>query len=153
MYVVLVHHGDAVPPDVDHMRPLSAAGRSQAENVANEARARGARPAIIWHSGKLRARQTAEICCRILNPVAELRAARGLQPDDDPGVVQQALEGENADVLAAGHMPHLARLLHLLRAGRPDGGLPEFPLHGAVALEKSGDGWEERWRIGPVISS
>jgi hypothetical protein len=47
-------------------------------------------------------------------------------------------------------MPHLARLLHLLRAGRPDGGLAEFPLHGAVALEKVGEGWEERWRVGPA---
>ncbi len=147
--VILVHHGDAVPPDVDHMRPLSTTGRSQAERVATEARARGARPAVIWHSGKLRARQTAEICWRLLNPLADFQAARGLQPDDDPDVLRDALEGESRDLLVAGHMPHLARLLHRLTTGRRDGGAAEFPQHGCVALEKVGEKWEQRWRVAP----
>jgi phosphohistidine phosphatase len=144
--LVLVHHGDAVPPDVDHMRPLSATGRSQIERVAGEARERGARPQVFWHSGKLRARQTAEICWGVLNPAADFTAVRGLQPDDDPEVLRDALEGETREILVAGHMPHLARLLSRLTAGG-DPAAADFPLHGCVALERIGERWEERWRV------
>ena len=41
----LVHHGDAVGPDVDPRRPLSERGREHVARLAAEAAARGARPA------------------------------------------------------------------------------------------------------------
>lgn len=145
--VFLLHHADAVPPDVDHMRPLSGLGRAQADLVIAQVLARGARPATIWHSGKLRARQTAEVAWRTLNPFASFGAARGLQPDDDPDTMAVALDAETTDVLVAGHMPHLARLLHRLTTGLRDGGAASFPPHGCVALEKAEERWEERWRI------
>ena len=44
----------------------------------------GLKPDVIWHSGKLRARQTAEALWRHCNPLAEFSAARALQPDDPP---------------------------------------------------------------------
>ncbi|MDP1568462.1 MAG: histidine phosphatase family protein [Vicinamibacterales bacterium] len=142
MYLFLVHHADALPPDVDHLRPLSSAGMAHAERVAAELKARGARPSMVWHSGKLRARQTAEACWRALNPLATFVAVRGLRPEDDPAVFLDTLTGEEGDVLAAGHMPNLPRLLHRL-TGRSD-----FPQHGAVALERTNDGFAERWRVG-----
>ncbi|MEQ1910662.1 MAG: histidine phosphatase family protein, partial [Vicinamibacterales bacterium] len=72
----LAHHGDAVGPGVDIRRPLSDAGRADTERVAAAAAARGAKPIVIWHSGKLRARQTAEIFWRACNPLAEFSATR-----------------------------------------------------------------------------
>ena len=141
MFLFLVHHSEALPPQVDHLRPLSSVGLAQAQRLAAALAAHGARPAAVWHSGKLRARQTAEACWRVLNPLASFAAVRGLRPDDDPAVLMDALAAEMQDVLAAGHMPHLPRLLHRLT------GNSDFPLHGAVALEKTEGGWEERWRI------
>jgi phosphohistidine phosphatase len=82
--VYLVHHADAVSPEVDPQRPLSERGRAHAERLAGEAAARGVKPAAVWHSGKLRARQTAEPFWRACNPLAEFAAIRGLQPDDPP---------------------------------------------------------------------
>lgn len=141
MFAYLVHHAEALPSDVDPQRPLSPAGRARAEQVAETARVRGAKPAAVWHSGKLRARQTAEACWRVLNPLASFTAVRGLQPDDDPDLIATALAAEPHDVLVAGHLPHLGRLLERL-TGRGD-----FPSHGCVALERTGDAWVERWRI------
>ena len=60
MAVVLAHHAQAVGPEVDAMRPLSSVGQAVAARVATVAAGRGVVPEIIWHSGKLRARQTAE---------------------------------------------------------------------------------------------
>lgn len=144
--VVLVHHGDAVGPDVDPMRPLSPAGRAVAARLASDAAARGVRPDAIWHSGKLRARQTAELFWRASNPFAAFSAARGLQPDDPPGWMRDRLAGDPRSILLVGHMPHLARLLHAL-CRRPVEEPPDFPLHGCVALEADGENWKEIWRL------
>jgi phosphohistidine phosphatase len=140
--VVLVHHADAVGPDVDPQRPLSSRGLAQAGALADAARAFGVRPDAIWHSGKLRARQTAEFFLRACNPMAEFRMVRGLLPDDPPEWMRDELAHETRAVLLAGHMPHISRLLAMLA---PDAA--SFPAHGAVVLERGEDAeWKEVWR-------
>jgi len=112
--------------------------------LAAEASARGAKPDVVWHSGKLRARQTAEAYWRACNPLASFSAARDLQPDDPPAWIRDSLRGETRDVMIAGHMPHLAGLLRLLVPGST---VATFPLHGVVALESEGEGWKELWKL------
>jgi phosphohistidine phosphatase len=143
----LVHHGDAVGPDVDPRRPLSAEGHTEVERIAAQAAALGAAPAIVWHSGKLRAKQTAEAFWRACNALAELSATRDLQPDDPPQWMRDRLRAESRDILIAGHFPYMPRLLALLVTGGEAGAL--FPEHGVVALETQdgGETWQERWRL------
>jgi phosphohistidine phosphatase len=147
MHLFLAHHGDAVGPDVDPRRPLSAVGRASVDRVAGLAAARGARPQVVWHSGKLRARQTAESYWRACNALAAFSATRDLQPDDPPQWIRDRLCGETKDVLIAGHYPHLPRLLSLLLRGND--AAASFPQHGIVALvtDDEGDSWREFWRI------
>jgi len=144
----LVHHGEAVSAAVDPRRPLSPEGRAATVALASAAARQGARPSIVWHSGKLRARQTAEEMWRACNALAEFSASRDLQPDDPPGWMRDRLRGETRDILIAGHFPHLPRLLGLL-LGEPDGSAGEFPLHGVVTLFSDDDGmtWREVWRL------
>jgi phosphohistidine phosphatase len=142
--VYLVHHADAVSPDVDAQRPLSERGRMHAERLAAEAAARGVKPEVVWHSGKLRARQTAEAMWRACNALAEFSATRGLQPNDAPEFVRDQVTGETRDVMLVGHMPNLERVHALLLPG--DDRL-SFPLHGLVALEFDGRVWREAWRL------
>ena len=144
--IYLVHHAEAVDADVDSQRPLSSSGRAHADALARESAARGVKPAAIWHSGKLRARQTAEAFLRACNPLAEFSAIRGLQPTDPPDWVKNTVTGETRDVMLVGHMPQFPRLLTLLVTDR-ESPLLAFPLHGIVALERSGDLWEEQWRL------
>jgi phosphohistidine phosphatase len=148
VHLYLVHHGDALGPDVDPRRPLSNIGRAAVDRLATLAAARGAKPAVVWHSGKLRARQTAEAFWRACNALAEFSVSRDLQPDDPPGWIRDRLRGEPRDVLIAGHYPHLPRLLALL-LGAPEGRMADFPPHGVVTLETDDDGetWQEVWRI------
>src|SRR5436309_7678887 len=128
--LLLVHHGDAVGPEVDSRRPLSAEGSAGVERIAAQAAARGAKPDVVWHSGKLRAKQTAEAVRRACNPLAEFAAIRDIQPDDPAQWIRDRLRAETRDVAIAGHFTHLPRLLALLLGGAED-----FPSHGAVALE------------------
>ena len=148
MQLFLVHHGDAVGPDVDTRRPLSAVGRADVERLAALAAARGARPGVVWHSGKLRAKQTAEAYWRACNALADFSATRDLQPDDQPAWMRDRLRGDERDILIAGHFPHLPRLLSLLVAPH-DERADSFPPHGIVALssDDAGETWTELWRL------
>lgn len=115
---------------------------------------RGVKPDAVWHSGKLRARQTAELFWSACNPLASLTAERGLQPGDPPRWMHERLIGETRSIVIVGHMPSLPGLLASLLDG-PEGAAPgAFPLHACVALERKGEEgegergrWKEAWRI------
>ncbi|MDA1185941.1 MAG: phosphohistidine phosphatase SixA [Acidobacteria bacterium] len=145
--LVLVHHGHALVREVDPTQPLSGPGRAASEHLALEAAARGVRPDAVWHSGKFRARQTAELFLRACNPHAVFSVARGLQPTDPPGVVQSRVESNDRSLLLVGHMPHLERLLRALCGESPGSVTPDFPSHGCVALRREGEHWQELWRL------
>lgn len=142
MIAILVHHADAVSPAVDTQRPLSTAGLAQAESVAAQAKAAGAAPVEIWHSGKLRARQTGEALLRTCSPFAAFRMVRGLLPEDPADMMAAELEAETRDIMLVGHMPNIAALASRL-AGRE----ADFPQHGAICFERVDGGWKERWRL------
>ena len=146
MAVYLVHHGAAVAPHIDLQRPLSDDGRTRVAHLAKLAASRGVKPAVIWHSGKLRARQTADTYWRACSPLAPVSAARGLQPADLPERMADTLAGETRELMLVGHMPHIEGLLRLLVEGHSEGSIV-FPLNGLVALEPSGDRWSESWRL------
>ena len=138
MKIFFVHHADAVGPDVDSQRPLSALGRRQAAALAAQLKAAGCAPAVIWHSGKLRARETAEAMLRVCNPFAEFKMVRGLRPEDPAEWMRDVLNAESRDVMVVGHMPSLPAIAAEFALG-----LNRFPLHGAVAVErKESGGWE-----------
>jgi phosphohistidine phosphatase len=144
--LLLVHHADALGADVDPQRPLSSVGLAQADRLAQHARAKGVKPDVIWHSGKLRARQTAEILYRVCNPFAEFRMVRGLRPDDSPQEIRDAVRAETRDVLLVSHMPLLPTLAVVLAPS-----VSHFPLHGMVALERAAEGaeWALLWSYAP----
>jgi phosphohistidine phosphatase len=156
MQVWLVHHGDAVGPEVDPRRPLSPWGRDAVERLAKYAAEQHVKPAVIWHSGKLRAKETAEAFWRACNPFAAFSATRDLQPGDPPERIRDRLRGESRDILIAGHYPHLPRLLTLLLNAGPERPGPQgqsvpFPQNGVVALvsDDEGETFSEEWRRDP----
>lgn len=144
--ILLVHHSDALGAHVDAQRPLSARGLAQAERLAEHVKARGFVPAAIWHSGKLRGRQTAEAFLRRCGPFAEFKMVRGLQPEDPAEWMRDELLGESRDVLLVGHLPHIADLAWLMSPGSET-----LPLNGLIAFEREAEGrtWKEAWRATP----
>jgi phosphohistidine phosphatase len=141
--VLLVHHQAAVGPKEDSRQPLSLTGRAMADVLAADAARRGVRPAAIWHSGKLRAKETAEAFWRACNPLAAFTAVRGLLPGDPPEWIRDQLLAEDGPVIVVGHMPHLPRLLALMIPGSG-----EFPQHGMVCAVRVDNAWRESWRAG-----
>ena len=142
--LVLIHHADAVGPELDPQRPLSSRGHDQVERLVARLSAEQARrpelgawrPAAIWHSGKLRARQTAEAFLAF-NPFAEFKMMRGLRPDDPPELLVATLTGEDRDLAIVSHMSLLPALRAQLSGGQG------FPLHGLLVLDLVDTGWQE----------
>jgi phosphohistidine phosphatase len=147
MRLYLIHHGVAVGPEVDARRPLSNVGMAGVARIAAKAAALGAKPDVVWHSGKLRAKQTAQEFWRACNALAEFAASKDLQPDDPPQWIRDRLRGETRDIALAGHFPFMPRLLSLLTTGGVAGA--DFPINGIVALvtDDEGDTYRELWRI------
>ena len=143
MTILLIHHAQALGAEVDAQRPLSTPGLAQAARMAQVAKDHGAAPQAIWHSGKLRSRQTGEAFLRICSPFAQFTMVRGLNPADPPAIMVQTLLAESRDVALVGHWPHLPALLAALSpASAP------MPRHGVVALAMPDHGltWSELWR-------
>lgn len=120
MNVYLMRHGEAAAEQDDVRRPLTERGRNQVEWVCRRAVAHGLSVFQIMHSGKLRARETAEILARCAEPAAGVRETNGLDPQADPLIVKAEIEVLDKPVALVGHMPHLGRLASLLLTGAPD---------------------------------
>ena len=147
MQLYLVHHGVAVAADEDARRPLSNVGMAGVARIAAKAAALGAKPEVVWHSGKLRAKQTGQEFWRACNALAAFEVSKDLQPDDPPQWMRDRLRGETRNIALAGHFPFMPRLLSLLISGGDAGA--DFPINGIVALvtDDEGETYRELWRI------
>ena len=113
MTIYLVRHGSTVPEETDPSRPLSDKGRAEVEATARALLQEKANIEEIWHSTKLRAKQTALIIAQILG-VKNVIEKEGLKPNDPPAPFAEMLKTANNNILIAGHMPFLADLASLL---------------------------------------
>ena len=141
MRVCLVHHADAVGPHVDPQRPLSELGQRQADWLAHRVKELGFVPAVIWHSGKLRSRQTAAAFLHACAPFAQFTMIRGLRSEDPPEWLRDELAADHRDILLVGHMPHIDALVRMLAPGTV------LPLNGLVGLERLDDGAWKAWAV------
>ncbi|MGE5301790.1 MAG: phosphohistidine phosphatase SixA [Alphaproteobacteria bacterium] len=110
----LVRHGEAFSETQDPRRPLTPTGRAHVEQLGRLAAAKSARPMAIFHSGILRAKQTAEILGAQLAPNIQVQSITGLMPEDDPAIAAGELETAQESIMLVGHLPHMNRLAALL---------------------------------------
>jgi phosphohistidine phosphatase len=139
--VYLVRHGEAKPKEEDPERPLSAAGVDNVSRMAAWAAEVGIRVTAIWHSGKLRAEQTAEIFADHLPEAPAAESASGLAPNDNVGPIAKQLRSQDGPIILVGHLPFLGRLASLLVAGTADASVVSFDAGALLALARNDDEW------------
>ena len=150
MRLYLIRHGEAAPEEVDPNRPLTPKGRRQAERVASFLRPLGISVSAVWHSGKLRAAQTAEILASGVNSTSGVLERKGLGPMDPVDPVREAVEKADGDLMVVGHLPLLEKLASSLVLGSEDRDLATFLEVSAVCLEGGRDpGWRIAWMVSP----
>lgn len=149
MHLFLVRHGSACVQKVAGERQLDATGKREINQLAEALFARGAQLTTIYHSGLLRAQETAAILAERLG-VLQVTAIRGACPEDDPSdmVIQMASWQENS--LLVSHMPYLPSLLSLLVHNTPDAKDVIFHTGTGVCLKREGDQWIQLDTIVPT---
>jgi phosphohistidine phosphatase len=106
------------------------------------------------HSGKLRARQTAEILAEGLG-VARTEERAGLNPNDPVAPVAAWLsDGPHESLAVVGHLPFLERLASLLVAADERVHVVEFHNAGLVHLvpKVDGEGYCVDWALVPDLA-
>src|SRR2546422_11445957 len=98
----LVQHGEAKPEQEDPARPLTDRGRHEVERVAQAAQRSEVAVAAIFHSGKLRAQQTADLRAAALSPLGGVRAVARLARLDDPPAARELLDQAAAPRMIVG---------------------------------------------------
>lgn len=149
MNIYLVQHGIPKSEVEDPQKPLSEIGKKEVEKVAKVLREKEIKVAKIFHSGKLRAKETAEILGRYLEPEEGIFESEGLNPLDPPEIWANQLVNENKPFMLVGHLPHLQKLCSLLVVGVSDKPIIKFRQGGVVALEKTDEGWIISWVLFP----
>ncbi len=149
MKLYLVQHGESKPEQEDPQRPLTDRGREEVSRVAVLAARIGVIPSGIYHSGKLRALQTAELLTAQIR--APLRQVEGLAPNDpiEPWVAR--LVEETYDLMMVGHLPFMERLCSALLTGSPEVGVIRFRQGGMVCLEREDRRWRLLWVLWPEM--
>ena len=152
MRLYLVQHGKAVDKQANSERPLSEDGIREAKAVAAWLSGKGLAIPEVWHSGKTRAQETAELLAGRLAPDAKLHAQEGLDPNDDVEDLAQELEERENDLMIAGHLPFLAKLASRLLTGDEDAESVTFTYAGVLCLERDSDDlWHVVWLVIPSL--
>jgi phosphohistidine phosphatase len=144
MKLYLAQHARALPKEQDAARPLSDDGRAEATRVARILEPLKLTVEQIWHSGKTRAAQTAEIYARTIIPRAGLVARDGLAPNDNITLLRDELAAATGNAMIVGHMPFVARLTSLLLTGYESPPIVAFVNAAIVCLARSPD---NRWQV------
>jgi len=153
MNVYLVQHAQAKTEQEDPERPLSEKGWSDINKVADFIAKKGdISVKEIFHSGKIRAKQTAEVLAEQLSSSIEIGETDGLKPLDEPSIWADRLAKRTEDIILVGHLPHLSKLAALLLCQDADKEVVEFQMGGIVCLGTEASGsWSIRWMVTPNI--
>ena len=148
MNLYILQHGEAVAKEIDPERPLSEQGIRDIRILALHMQNMGVQLGNVFHSGKLRAQQSARLVAETISPGIQPLQTEGLNPNDDPTAIIGDIEQMNENILIASHMPFVSRLCSTLLTGTIDA---EFAsISGTLfCLEKADNKWRLAYMLRP----
>ncbi len=152
MQLYLAQHAQPKSEAEDPQRSLTQEGKQTALRMADFASRQKVAVAEIWHSGKLRARQTAEIFAETIRPSAVVHEKPSLAPMDDVAPLASTLCAVADNLMIVGHLPHLSRLASRLLCQDETKSIVTFQMAGIVRLDREAAGnWSLRWVVVPEL--
>jgi phosphohistidine phosphatase len=152
MILYLVQHGKNLPENLDIHKGLSEEGIAEVKRIAEVARQYGIKVSKILHSGKTRARQTAQIFASFLDVKNEIEQAEGMRPLDDVVKFAEIID-DSKNIMLVGHLPFMEKLTSYLVVGSDEKSIFKFQNGGIVCLHKDSDSqtWIIKWTLMPNI--
>jgi phosphohistidine phosphatase len=151
MNVYLVQHGEAKSEEEDPQRKLTDKGIDEVQKVANFLCPLKLTVNAVWHSGKPRARETAELLAKAIGALDRIVQHEGLGPKDQVTATKAELEQTGGDVMIVGHLPFLGKLVGLLVTRNEEDEIVEFQFGSVVCVEQRDGLWKVAWMIRPVM--
>jgi phosphohistidine phosphatase len=152
MKLYLIQHGEAKPEAEDPERSLTPKGEEEVRRVAAVAKKMDIRVLKVYHSGKRRAQQTADILASALTLPVE--SAQGLNPLDEVRPWAERILKEAKDLMIVGHLPFLERLTSFLLCGDESARVVLFRYGAIVCLDQiENRSWAVRWILMPEMVS
>lgn len=146
--VYFVQHGLAESKEIDETRPLSGSGIEEVRTVAGKLRDHDIEIAKIYHSGKLRAVQTASIFAELLD-TAEVSALSGMNPNDDPqALIEQVTEDA---AMYVGHLPNMQTVVSNILSDGKNSSIVKFQNSAVACIETQHDQSSLKWFITPEM--
>jgi phosphohistidine phosphatase len=155
MKLYLIQHGEAKSEIEDPGRSLTSRGEKEVMSVSKVASGLHILSKKVYHSGKLRAKQTSEIISGALKiPDPLVQSVQGLNPNDDIRPWAEQISKEREDLMLVGHLPFLEKLTSFLLCGDENARLILFRYGAIVCLDQKGDkGWAVRWILTPEMTN
>lgn len=151
MAIFLVQHGMSLSRDQDPEKGLSEKGKAKTAQIARVARDYEIQVSTIVHSGKKRARQTAEIFKQVFELKQACAQRDTLNPLDDVLAFGDGLDPDS-NMMVVGHLPFMERLVSYLTTGSRDLKIYQFQNSGIVCLDRDRETWFIKWTLNPDIS-
>ena len=155
MKLYLIQHGEARSEAEDPERSLTAKGEEEVKRISEAAKGLNILPSKVYHSGKLRAKQTAEMIADALNiSDPSVQAVQGLNPNDDIRPWAERISKETKDLMIVGHLPFLDKLTSLFLCGNENARVVLFRYSAIVCLDQKEDRrWAVRWILTPEMAT
>ncbi|MCG8617902.1 MAG: phosphohistidine phosphatase SixA [Desulfobacterales bacterium] len=156
MAIFLVQHGVCLSKDEDPEKGLSPLGEEEIARLAPVAKGYEIPVTQIFHSGKKRARQTAERYHAALGLESAPVVMEGIAPLDNIRTFADTLD-PTCGWMVVGHLPFMERLVSYLTTGDEGLRVYRFQNAGIVCLdaETGADGtpdWFIKWTLNPNIT-
>lgn len=152
MRVYLVRHGEAKSQEEDPERSLNEQGQNETKRVAAFLAPLKLDVDTIYHGGKARARETAEIIAGSVESVNGLKQREGVNPEDDAKKFAKEISKSEVDIMVVGHLPFLGKLASYLLAHDLEADVASIPASGVMCIELGEEGWWYLlWMVTPEI--
>ena len=152
MKVYLVQHAKAAHKEIDPDRSLTEEGLRDIQKVAEFVKPSNLSVDYLWHSGKKRAEQTAEVLAEAVKVKKGVTARDGLAPNDDVTALANELAAATEDIAIVGHLPFLAKLASLLSTNSESANTVAFKNGGIVCLTRPDENqWQIDWMVIPEL--
>ncbi len=150
MKVYLMRHGEATTMQGDAEPRLTLNGERQSDETARALAKRGAVIDVVYHSGKRRARETAQLVASKLHPARGTEAREGLGPNDSMFELAEQIEQLDAPAIFVSHLPLLDSVAGLLVEGNAGAAVVGFSTGEVACLERTAPGeWRVAWKHRP----
>ncbi len=149
MKLYFVRHGQAKNVSDDPDPSLSDYGKKEVDHMTQKLKELHIHVQTIYHSGKLRAEETAIRLSQSVTSNDGILELGGLRPMDPIEPIIHLIAEESHDIILVGHLPFMNYLASKLTQIDEQEAFIQFPTACLICLEEESDRWAVTMRITP----